>query len=64
MDDIIQLKITLEGTKSAIWRRVQIEKNTTFFELHHILQIAFGWLNYHMFQFVCLQTKVDLVLQS
>ena len=51
MEDIIQLKITLEGTKPAIWRRVQIEKNTTFFELHHIIQITFGWLNYHMYQF-------------
>lgn len=51
MDDIIQLKITLEGTKPAIWRRIQVEKNTTFFEVHHIIQIAFGWLNYHMYQF-------------
>lgn len=51
MDDIIQLKITLAGTKPPIWRRIQLEKNTTFFELHHIIQISFGWLNYHMYEF-------------
>ena len=51
MDDIIQLKITLEGTKPVIWRRVQVEKQTTFFELHHIIQIAFGWKNYHLYEF-------------
>ena len=33
MNDIIQLKITLDETKPAIWRRVQVEKQTTFFEL-------------------------------
>jgi hypothetical protein len=51
MNDIIQLKITLDETKPAIWRRVQVEKQTTFFELHHIIQIAFGWKNYHLYEF-------------
>ena len=51
MNDIIQLKITLQGTKPSIWRRVQVEKSITFFELHHLIQIAFGWKNYHMYEF-------------
>lgn len=51
MDDIIQLKITLQWTKPPIWRRVQVNKNTTFFELHHIIQIAMGWDNYHLYEF-------------
>ncbi len=51
MDDIIQLKITLKWTKPPIWRRVQVDRKTTFFELHHIIQIAMGWENYHLFQF-------------
>ena len=51
MDDIIQLKITLQWTKPPIWRRVLVDKKTTFFELHHIIQIAMGWDNYHLYEF-------------
>lgn len=51
MDDIIQLKIALMWTKPSIWRRILVDKETTFFELHHIIQIAMGWENYHLFQF-------------
>lgn len=51
MDDIIQLKITLQRTKPPIWRRVLVDKKTTFFELHHIIQIAMGWDNYHLYEF-------------
>lgn len=51
MDEIIQLKITLAHTKPSIWRRILVDKQTTFFELHHIIQIAMGWQNYHLFEF-------------
>lgn len=51
MDDILQLKIILEKTKPSIWRRVQVDKHTTFFELHHIIQIVMGWQNYHLYEF-------------
>ncbi len=42
MEDIIQLKITLDKTEPVIWRRIQVEKNTTFFDLHQIIQISMG----------------------
>lgn len=54
MDDIIQLKITLQWTKPPIWRRVLVDRKTTFVELHHIIQIAMGWENCHLYEF-----KVD-----
>ena len=34
-----------------IWRQILVNKDTTFFELHHIIQIVMGWDNYHMFEF-------------
>ena len=52
MNDIIQLKVTLEKTEPAIWRRVQVERSSTFFELHHTIQIVFGWKNYHLYEFL------------
>jgi hypothetical protein len=51
MNDIIQLKIHLDKSEPAIWRTIQIERNTTFFELHHTIQIVFGWKNYHLYEF-------------
>ncbi len=45
-----QLKITLEGSKPPIWRRVQIA-DCTLDVLHEVIQIAMGWENYHMHQF-------------
>jgi hypothetical protein len=51
MDEIIQLKITLQGTRPSIWRRVLVNRKTTFFELHHIIQLAMGWEFEHMFEF-------------
>lgn len=51
MNDIIQLKITLKGTKPPIWRRVLVNKKTTFFRLHYIIQTSMGWENSHLFEF-------------
>jgi hypothetical protein len=51
MNDIIQLKISLQGTKPLIWRRVLVEKSTSFFKLHYIIQYAMGWENSHLFEF-------------
>lgn len=50
-ESIIQLKITLLGTDPAIWRRLLVKKNTTFENLHHIIQIAMGWTNSHLYEF-------------
>lgn len=51
MEEIIQLKITLERTKPTIWRRILVKKDITFFELHHIIQISIGWYNCHLYEF-------------
>ena len=51
MNDIIQLKIILQGTKPPIWRRVLVDKSTSFFMLHYIIQSTMGWDNSHLFEF-------------
>lgn len=42
---IYQLKITLRGSKSPIWRQIQVHSNTTLPQLHQIIQLAMGWHN-------------------
>lgn len=48
---IYQFKVTLKDLSPPIWRRIQVESHFTFHDLHRILQIAFGWLDYHLHQF-------------
>jgi hypothetical protein len=49
--NILQLKITLNRIKPPIWRMVEVKDDITFYELHHVIQIAMGWWNAHLFEF-------------
>ncbi len=49
---IYQLKVTLKHSKPPIWRRIQVQSDTTLDTLHHILQITMGWTNSHLHQFI------------
>lgn len=51
MKDILQLKVSLHQSSPEIWRRILVDKGTTLFDLHHILQITMGWQNYHLYEF-------------
>ena len=44
----IQLK---NVQKPPVWRQVIVPENFTFEQLHLVIQEAFGWGNYHLFQF-------------
>ncbi len=45
------IKITLRHSRPPIWRRVQVPSSSTLEQLHHIIQSAFGWEDYHMWVF-------------
>ncbi len=49
---IYQLKISLKGIKPPIWRRVQLPGDTSLLKLHFILQVAMGWTNSHLHEFI------------
>lgn len=47
-----QFKIQLKNvTKPPVWRRVVVSEKITFHDLHVVIQIVFGWNNYHLYQF-------------
>jgi hypothetical protein len=48
---IMQLKITLKGTKPPVWRRILIPDTATFEDLHDAIQTYFGWDNDHLHDF-------------
>jgi len=50
-NNVYQFKITLEGIKPPIWRRIQVPETYTFWDLHVAIQDSMGWLDYHLHQF-------------
>jgi hypothetical protein len=51
-DTVYQLKVTLDGIRPPIWRRIQVRGDITLFKLHKILQVVMGWYNCHLHQFM------------
>ncbi|MBK1669264.1 hypothetical protein CKO28_14600 [Rhodovibrio sodomensis] len=48
---IAQLKIVIEGIDPPIWRRLLVPRETLLGDLHHMIQSAFGWWDYHLHEF-------------
>jgi Plasmid pRiA4b ORF-3-like protein len=48
----LQFKIQLQNViDPPVWRRVLVPQQFSFFRMHGVIQAAFGWENYHLFQF-------------
>ncbi len=45
------LKVTLELENRHLWRRLVVPVNMTFDKFHKVLQVAFGWWDYHLHEF-------------
>ena len=50
-NSVYQIKVTLTGAQPPIWRRLLIEPDTTFQDLHRIIQLAMGWQTSHLHLF-------------
>jgi len=56
----LQLKMILRHILPPIWRRIRVSPELTLAELHHVIQILFGWSGSHLWQFeIALQTYAD-----
>jgi hypothetical protein len=49
--NIHRIKVTLHGSKPPIWRRFEVPSNITLRRLHDVIQLGFGWQDYHLFVF-------------
>lgn len=50
--NIYQIKVTLKDTKPPVWRRLLVTSDIKLKKLHVALQIAMGWTESHMHQFI------------
>ncbi|WP_154858670.1 plasmid pRiA4b ORF-3 family protein [Cyclobacterium xiamenense] len=49
---LLQLKVQIKGiSKPPVWRRLLVPDHFTFSRLHEVIQAAFGWEDYHLYQF-------------
>ena len=48
---IHQYKVSLREISPAVWRRIQVPENYTFWDLHVAIQDSMGWLDYHLHAF-------------
>ncbi|KYK32523.1 MAG: plasmid pRiA4b ORF-3 family protein [Theionarchaea archaeon] len=48
---VYQFKISLQGIKPPIWRRIQVPEPYTFWDLHVAIQDAMGWHDCHLHEF-------------
>ncbi|WP_436297121.1 plasmid pRiA4b ORF-3 family protein [Variovorax sp. LjRoot175] len=48
---VLQLRAVLRGISPLIWRRLLVRVDTSIAQLHHILQVAFGWQDMHLHRF-------------
>ncbi len=47
-----QFKIQLKNdSKPDVWRRILVPEKFTFDQLHKLIQLSFGWADYHLYQF-------------
>jgi len=49
---IYQLKVVLLGTEQPVWRLLQVPGDASLDWLHAALQVAIGWTNSHLYQFM------------
>lgn len=49
--EILQLRVTLRDVEPPVYRVIQVQASSTFHGLHLALQHAFGWKNYHLYEF-------------
>lgn len=47
-----QIKVTLNGIRPPVWRRLLVPSSLSLMNLHDVLQIAVGWTDSHLHQFV------------
>jgi hypothetical protein len=49
---IYQIKVSLQGSKPPVWRRLLVSSDTSLSQLHQIIQTAMGWWDSHLHQFI------------
>lgn len=58
---IYRLKVTLKDSSPPIWRCIEVRGGTPLARLHTILQIAMGWTDSHLHEFIVGDIRYGMV---
>ncbi|SHG47515.1 plasmid pRiA4b ORF-3 family protein [Ornithinibacillus halophilus] len=53
---IFEFEVKMVDVGVPVWRKIQVDSEHTFNELHEILQVAFEWENSHLYKFFVKRT--------
>lgn len=56
----LRLRITLADIEPAPWRLVDVPASLSLAGLHQVIQAAFGWWDYHLWEFQITDTRVAI----
>ena len=45
---VLQLRVTLQGTEPAVWRRLLVPSTMSLWQLHEVIQVTMGWMHSHL----------------
>jgi hypothetical protein len=57
----VVLKSQLQDVTPEIWRRFEIPVECTLHDLHEVMQVLFGWADYHMYQFLIDERRYEKI---
>lgn len=57
---VLQFKITLNGIRPAIWRRIQVPSDGSILNLQHAIICAMGWSGGHLHKFSFAKTALGM----
>lgn len=61
---LLELRITLAEIEPPIWRRVRVPDAYTLHQLHRVIQLVFGWLDYHLYLFQAGERRFEEPLED
>ena len=61
---LLEFKIQLSDiSKPAVWRRVKLPANRSFYDFHILIQEAFGWQHAHLFRFESSDDNTQMIIE-
>ncbi|WP_165815211.1 plasmid pRiA4b ORF-3 family protein [Levilactobacillus bambusae] len=49
---VMQIRVTLNDSQPAIWRRILVPTSIRYDQLHAVIQVIFDWNNSHLYNFL------------
>jgi hypothetical protein len=63
-NQIATVRIELKDSDPVIWRQVEVPTSISLKVLHNVIQIAMGWLDYHLWEFTIAKHRYGLPMDE